>query len=367
MRTFGKCMFSILVTLVLVLEPRRVVADAGNAKSPNRRVTVVKVCPLTTPSPQKMMLDALNNGDTQMIDRLLDGALHIDEVLCFSEELWPCKPCTSQIDTRILVPGAHIWHERPPEARALVDCFWRAYPRAADDAFGYGSIRLYGTPLMAACRSRNVKMVSFLLRRGANPNMFVKLGDGKWLYALREPYVNAVFARDRERAENICTLLAEAGAVMMDGDDLHAAVTLTPSAESVVSRLRQEEARLQQEEARLVAQQREAMQKMVREMKISELRRRSDAIRGEIEAEKYRQKSKEVQDEMARHDRANITDQTLGQYDTTWRLGLEKVDNGMHSDLRRDPMTGDLYKVDVHGNAYKINPHDGSLSSVQNK
>ena len=357
MKLISKYMFSMLVTLGLGLAPQLVVADAGNVKSPNRRVTVVKVFPLTTRSPQKMMLDALNNGDLQTIDRLLESSLHVDEVLCFSEEQFPCEPCTSQIDTRILVPGAHIWHERPPDVRALADCFWRAYPRAADDAVGYGSIRIYGTPLMAACRARNVKMVSFLLRKGANPNMFVKLGDGKWLYALREPYVNAVSTRDRERAENICALLAEAGAVMMDGDDLHAAVSLTPSAESVVNRLRQEE-------ARLVAQKREAMQKMAREMEIAELRRRSDAIRGEIEAEKHRQKIKDIQDEMARRDRANITDQTLEQYDTTRRLGLEKVSYDTHSDLRRDPTTGDFYKVDVHGNAYKVSPHDGSLSPV---
>ena len=360
MKVFRKCMFSMLVTLGLGLEPRLVVADSGNAKPPNRRVTVVKVCPLTTRSPQKMMLDALNNGDTQTIDRLLDGSLHVDEVLCFSEEQWPCEPCTNQIDTRILVPGVHVWHERPPDSRALADCFWRAYPRAADDALGYGSIRLYGTPLMAACRARNVKMVSFLLRKGANPNMFVKFGDGKWLYALREPYVNAESARDRTRAESICNLLAEAGAVMMDGDDLHAAVSLTPSAERAVNRLRQEE-------DRLVAQKRETAQELAREMELAELRSRSAAIRGEIEAEKYRQKGKAVQDEMARRERARITNQTLDQYDATQRLGLEQVSPGTHSDLRRNPSNGDLYKVDVHGNAYKVSPYDGSLISIPNK
>ncbi len=360
MNVLGKCMFSMLVTLGLGRELRSVAADAGNAKPPNRRVTEVRVRPLTTPSPQKMMLDALNNGDMQTIDRLLDGSLHVDEVLCFSEEQWPCEPCTNQINTRILVPGLHVWHERPPETRVLADCFWRAYPRAADGAFGYGSIRLYGTPLMAACRARNVKMVSFLLRRGANPNMFVKLGDGKWLYALREPYVNAASARDRSRAESICTLLAEAGAVMMEGDDLHAAVSLTPSAESVVNRLRQEE-------ARLVAQKREAAQDLAREMEIAELQSRSAAIRGEIEAEEYRQKGKEIEDEMARRERARITGQTLEQYDTTQRLGLEKVFPGRHSDLRRDPLNRDLYRVDVYGNAYKVSPSDGSLIPIQNR
>ena len=360
MKVLGKYMFSMLVTLGLGLEPRSVAADAGTAKPPNRRVTVVKVCPLTTQSPQKKMLDALSNGDMQTIDRLLGGSLHVDEVLCFSEEQWPCGPCTNQVNTRILVPGVHIWHERPPDARALADCFWRAYPRAVDDAFGYGSIRLYGTPLMAACRARNEKMVSFLLKKGANPNMFVKLGAGKWLYALREPYVNAVSARDRSRARRICDLLAEAGAVMMDGDDLRAAVSLAPSAERVVNRLRQEE-------GRLVAQMREEAQQLAREMEIAELRSRSAAIRGEIEAETYRQKSKEVQDEMSRRERARITNQTLDQYDTTLRLGLEKVSYGTHSDLRRDPLTKEYYKVDVNGNAYKVSPYDGSLIPVQNK
>ena len=357
-KILGKHALTLFVALGLAFASR--LADAGMPKPPNRRVTMVRVWPQTEQGQRKTMLDALNNGDTQTVARLLGGLVHVDEVLCFGEEQWPCAPCTNQINTSILVPGVHIWHERAPNARALADCFWRAYPRAADGAVAHGSIRLYGTPLMAACRARNEKLVSFLLRRGANPNMFVKLGDGKWLYALREPYVNAMSARDRAKAERIRSLLVEAGAVMIDGDDLHAAVSLTPDAERTVNRLRREE-------NWLVAQKREAARQMAQEMEIARLQRQSEAIRGEIEAEKYRQKGKAIQEEMSRRERAHITGQTLEQFNTTERLNLDLVNPGTHSSLRRDPSNGDLYKVDVHGNAYKINPHDRSLIPVHSK
>ena len=350
---------SIAIAAAAALSAAAIPAKPGRArtKAPNRCVPVVAVSSLRSGSAQSRMLAALDAGDLATVRSLAERGGAIDQVLCFGEEQSPCPRCAAEVDMRAFSLGRHIWIERPAGSVRLAETFWRAYPRAADGSYGYGSIRIYGTPLMAAARARNVKMVEFLLRLGANPNVFVKLADGQWLYALREPFVNAAGERDVEKAKKICRMLSDAGAVAMSGDDLKSAVALSSSASRAIDALREEE-------NRLVADMRMRQADLARKIEMMELRNRSDRVRAEIEVEKIRQKDKELLWEETRRECARVTNQTLGQYDTAGRLGLIKCSPGTHSDLYRNS-SGDVYKVDVQGNARKINPADGSLGPVE--
>ena len=85
---------------------------------------------------------------------------------------------------------------------------------------------LFGTPLMIAARSGSVYMVQELLRRGANPNIFIRIGVvpnvkfipkpgicRPWMCALKE-----TFACNARNSEKVAKALIKGGAVLPSED-----------------------------------------------------------------------------------------------------------------------------------------------------
>lgn len=330
------------------------------AEMPARRVATVKIAEFSSSSREYRMLEALDGGDFDAIDALLREGANIDGFLAFAEGVWPGRLCFGEVDTRELRLGEHVWLDTSSAAHGAKDLFWRAYPRAANAKHPHGYIRIYGTPLMAAARAGNVRAVAFLLSRGANANMFLKLGGGKWLYALREPFPGAVSARERRRADEIFDMLANAGAVAIEGDDLRRGVELAPAAKDAIERLRAEERAIAET---ALERQREQAEAYARIMRDAALARRGEEARAGMALEEIRRKDRALREEEGDRERAFVSGQTLPQFRAAGSLGLEKVSPG-HGNLYRDG-DGRAYRIDVDGTVYKF-ADDGSLLSVPN-
>lgn len=341
MRNFGSVVFCFFMTALFC-------CGSFGAKLPYRRVSTVKILSLSSQSREFQLLNALTCGDFDAIDALLRGGADVNAILCFTEGSMACQLCAGIIDMRMLHLGKHIWRDAP-------DMFYRAYPRAADGKTLHGSVRLYGTPLMTAVRMRNEKAVAFLLSRGANPNVFIKLGGDKWLYAMRETRQKTLSQRDALKAARIHEMLVNAGVATIENDDAPAVVELYDQARNAIENLREEE-------RRLVALQQMAQEDIARQMYIASLERRSEEIRGEMAVEEIRQKDRAQQEAQHERDLASIACQTREQHLAARDMCLEKVFHD-HRDLYRDG-SGNFYKINVDGTVFKL-INNGSLQEVK--
>jgi len=171
-------------------------------------------------------------GDVAGVDAVLSkGKIGINDVICLTENdnVRRGKLFTDQTQFR------------PPEIAQNVGGMYARFLNAYtvtdkyDSALGKNEvIEFYGTPLMMAARAGNTSMVAFLLKQGANPNVFVKTmgvdvqADGQliggpslvagrrpWsvLCALTECYVRTV-GKYIESEDECAALLIKHGAAM---------------------------------------------------------------------------------------------------------------------------------------------------------
>ena len=171
-------------------------------------------------------------GDIAGVDAILSkGKIGINDVICLTENdnVRRGKLFTDQTQLR------------PPELAQNVGVMYARFLNAYTVTDKYDSelgknevIEFYGTPLMMAARAGNTSMVAFLLKRGANPNVFVKTkgvdvqaegqqiggpllvsGRRPWavLCALTECYVRTT-GKYIESEDECAVLLLKHGAVM---------------------------------------------------------------------------------------------------------------------------------------------------------
>ena len=171
-------------------------------------------------------------GDVAGVDAVLSkGKIGINDVICLTENdsVRRGKLFTDQTQFR------------PPEIAQNVGGMYARFLNAYtvtdkyDSALGKNEvIEFYGTPLMMAARAGNTSMVAFLLKQGANPNVFVKTkgvdvqaegqliggpslvaGRRPWsvLCALTECYVRTV-GKYIESEDECAALLIKHGAAM---------------------------------------------------------------------------------------------------------------------------------------------------------
>ena len=115
---------------------------------------------------------AMVSGDVAGVDAILSrGKIGINDVICLTEND-NVRRGKLFLDKTVL---------RPPELGQNVGAMYARFLNAYtvtdkyDSALGKNEvIEFYGTPLMMAARAGNTTMVAFLLKQGANPNVFVK-------------------------------------------------------------------------------------------------------------------------------------------------------------------------------------------------
>lgn len=178
------------------------------------------------------LVKTLIAGDVGGVDEILSrGKIGINDVICLTENdnVRRGKLYTDQTQFR------------PPEIARNVGSMYARFLNAYtvtdkyDSALGKNEvIEFYGTPLMMAARAGNPTMVSFLLKQGANPNIFVKTkgvdvqmegqaiggallvsGRRPWavLCALTECYVRTA-GKYVENEDECAAILIQHGAVM---------------------------------------------------------------------------------------------------------------------------------------------------------
>jgi len=178
------------------------------------------------------LVKTLIAGDVGGVDAILSrGKIGINDVICLTENdnVRRGKLYTDQTQFR------------PPEIARNVGAMYARFLNAYtvtdkhDSALGKDEvIEFYGTPLMMAARAGNTTMVSFLLKQGANPNVFVKTkgvdaqmegqaiggsmivsGRRPWaaLCALTECYVRTV-GKYVENEDECAAILIQHGAVI---------------------------------------------------------------------------------------------------------------------------------------------------------
>ena len=175
---------------------------------------------------------ALTSGDVAGVDAILSrGKIGINDVICLTEND-NVRRGKLFVDKTVL---------RPPELAQNVGAMYARFLNAYtvtdkyDNALGKNEvIEFYGTPLMMAARAGNTTMVAFLLKQGANPNVFVPTkgidvqrqgqaigsptavaGSRPWavMCALTECYVRTT-GKYVESADECAVLLLKHGAVL---------------------------------------------------------------------------------------------------------------------------------------------------------
>ena len=175
---------------------------------------------------------AMTAGDVAGVDAILSrGKIGINDVICLTEND-NVRRGKLFLDKTVL---------RPPELGQNVGAMYARFLNAYtvtdkyDSALGKNEvIEFYGTPLMMAARAGNTTMVAFLLKQGANPNVFVPTkgvdvqrqgqvigsptvvaGARPWavICALTECYVRTT-GKYVESADECAELLLKHGAVM---------------------------------------------------------------------------------------------------------------------------------------------------------
>ena len=178
------------------------------------------------------LVKTLIAGDVGGVNAILSrGKIGINDVICLTE------------DDNVRRGKLHTDQSqfRPPEIARNVGAMYAPFLNAYtvtdkyDGALGKNEvIEFCGTPLMVAARAGNPTMVSFLLKQGANPNVFVKTkgvdaqmegqaiggsmivsGRRPWavLCALTECYVRTA-GKYVENEDECAAILVQHGAVM---------------------------------------------------------------------------------------------------------------------------------------------------------
>lgn len=157
----------------------------------------------TPENPALGLVKAIVAGDLAGADAILASRkVGVDDVLCIVEDASIRK---SRIDSEKL-------QFRPPEMASGVGPAYRhlmngySLSLAQDPSLGKNHVVwLYGTPLMIAAREGNPAMVAMLLKRGANPNVFIPTMGISERKTGREPYSATTFAPSRPWA-TLCAL-----------------------------------------------------------------------------------------------------------------------------------------------------------------
>ena len=141
------------------------------ASASNQPVVISSACETRA---GQQLYEAVSLGNVRMADQLLNsGAISVDNVIITGLKLPSGRPL-SELDGRLsrlafsagpsFSDGSMYYH-----ATGEI-CPSPGYRK-------WTTTHLYGTALMTAVRNRNVFMVKELLKRGANPNVFINVGS----------------------------------------------------------------------------------------------------------------------------------------------------------------------------------------------
>lgn len=200
-------------------------ALAANAAGKVARVTRVNA---TGPeSAEAQMLEAVESGNIARFREIASRGLSVNTPICIAEN---ARRGAYTIATKDLLRGYDLQPASAGEGD-FRERFYAVYPKAANAKHPYGWARFYGTPLMAAARAGNAKMVEMLLAAGANPNVFIEMKTGgedysnalsrPCMYALAEAYFSdgkSESPRMAARREKCARLLLKAGAYFAPAD-----------------------------------------------------------------------------------------------------------------------------------------------------
>ncbi|MBO4286584.1 MAG: hypothetical protein J5985_00265 [Kiritimatiellae bacterium] len=173
------------------------------------------------------LMNAVLNGNISRIDELRKGGMPLDTVYSLSED--DRVPEGTQICLTNFLRGFDLQLADDDERS-----HYRIYPKTVDDRLPYGYVRLYGTPLMAACRAGNRVMVKALLERGANPNVFIEtrntsripdcISRRPLIYAYSETFLAASkyadSAKRRRKFDDVAAMLKASGIVFPGVDGM---------------------------------------------------------------------------------------------------------------------------------------------------
>lgn len=277
MKTYARTTIASLAAMAICMA----VVSSSNANAAGHqslKYTSVLLRPLTpatmpgmraqTIDPAATLVEGIRSGDVDAVDEVLDsGELGIDEPICFTmgragrvletdKKSWSLTVGMRQVTKEAIRrhlsgdPGhAMIIPNAPgivPTTPGIilntpgVSTFGDSWQNAAGESNPFNmneSAYLHGTPLMVAARFGNRFMVKHLLKRGANPNVFIVVGRtsngfksllGKitepvsrpYLFALEECYREAdgIQGKTRAKMDECANILIAAGAVLPPED-----------------------------------------------------------------------------------------------------------------------------------------------------